>query len=184
MGGRIKDILVQKILGIEDTPHRIAWGVFLGCLVGATPTLGLQILIYIAAATLLRANKVSGIPFVLLTNPITALPLYYYEWRLGLWLMGEGAGTSAKRSEVFDQLSKVTSEMSWPMDLFTTRFWGVVFDAIVAMGAELWIGCLVIGLGAGAVAYAATYWGVIRFREVRAVVKARASLPPPPPTVA
>lgn len=181
MASRIKEVLIQRIVGIDDTPHRIAWGVFLGCAIGATPTLGLQILIYVAAAAMLRANKVSGVPFVLLVNPLTAIPVYYFEWRVGAWLMGEGRGDAEARALVIEQLTAVSNDLRWPWDLFSARFWGAVFEAAVAMGEELWVGCLAVGLSTGALGYAVTYWAVVRFREVRAEKKARASLPPEAP---
>ena len=38
---RLKQIVFHNILHLDDTPHRIAWGVFLGAMIAFTPTLGL-----------------------------------------------------------------------------------------------------------------------------------------------
>src|SRR6056297_631558 len=43
---RLKHLLVHNILHLDDTPHRIAWGVFWGFFIGATPTIGIQVLLY------------------------------------------------------------------------------------------------------------------------------------------
>ena len=53
---RLKNVVVSGILGLDDSPQRIALGVFLGFVVAMTPTLGLQIVIYVALAALLRVN--------------------------------------------------------------------------------------------------------------------------------
>ena len=42
-------VLEHHILGLNDEPHRIARGVFLGTVVAFTPTLGLQMMIYVLA---------------------------------------------------------------------------------------------------------------------------------------
>ena len=71
----VKRLADQRwLLRVRDTPRRIAWGVFLGSVVAMTPTLGFQIVLYVAIATVLRANKLSGIPILFISNPITAVP--------------------------------------------------------------------------------------------------------------
>jgi hypothetical protein len=80
---RLQQIVFHNILHLDDTPHRIAWGVFIGAMIAFTPTLGLQILLYLPIAALLRANKVSGIPILFISNPFTAVPLYYTTWSVG-----------------------------------------------------------------------------------------------------
>ena len=42
---RLKQIVLHNILHLDDTPHRIAWGVFIGAMIAFTPTLGLQIVL-------------------------------------------------------------------------------------------------------------------------------------------
>ena len=54
---RLQQIVIHNILHLDDTPHRIAWGVFIGAMVAFTPTLGFQIVIYLAVAALLRSNQ-------------------------------------------------------------------------------------------------------------------------------
>ncbi len=61
-----------------------------------------------------------------------------------------------------------------------------------ALGAELWVGCLVVGAGTGAIGYAATYFAIINYRRRRArrrpatrkralEPRALAAATPPPP---
>jgi uncharacterized protein (DUF2062 family) len=148
---RLRDIVVHRILGVADTPHRIAWGVFLGSVVAWTPTIGLQIMIYVAVATLLRANKISGVPVLFFTNPVTAVPVYWFAWKVGCGVLGRSSAAG---------LAAV------PRDLGEASL-AEIGHALVGMGAELWVGCLVLGVITGLVGYAATYWGVLAFRRAR-----------------
>lgn len=152
--GRLSALVRTHILGLEDTPHRVAFGVFLGFLVGATPTIGLQMIIYVALATVLRANRLSGILPVWLSNPLTAVPLYYGEWRVGRALLRSDADAPDLMSDALDP--------SWA-DLLTVEFWTEATDVFVALGLELWVGSLLCGTVAGALGYFATRALIRRF---------------------
>lgn len=164
---RLRDVIVLRILGVADTPHRIAWGVLLGFLVAMTPTIGLQIVLYVTIATFLRANKVSGIPILFISNPFTAVPLYYFCF----WLGGEvlhGGQASASREELMARLEQAGAAMQHGLgDLLTAAFWRQVWDVFWALGADLWMGSLVLGLVTGVPAYFLTLWGVRAFRRAR-----------------
>ena len=155
---RLKHVVVNRILGLRDTPHRIAWGVFLGFVVAFSPTVGLQMLIYVAVATLLRANKVAGIPIVWITNPATVAPIYYACWWLGAFVLG--TNDDPERGErTLERLRG--NEAGFTMSrLLETEFWSEVFAALWSLGAELWLGGLIVGLVFGAIAYPLTIWGV------------------------
>ena len=53
---RLRNVVVNRILGLNDTPHRIAWGVLLGFVVAFTPTVGLQMMIFVAVVQRLIGN--------------------------------------------------------------------------------------------------------------------------------
>lgn len=159
---RLVDVVVHRILGLDDTPHRIAWGVLLGTVVAFTPTIGFQIAIYVTLATLLRANKISGIPVLFVSNPFTAIPLYWFIWRVGALLV-PGGDTSA--AEIRTQLRRMAqSDLTW-QNAFTWSFWGEIGRTVVDMGVELWIGSFVIGLLAGIPLFFVSYWGVMEYRR-------------------
>ncbi|MFW6066691.1 MAG: DUF2062 domain-containing protein [Myxococcota bacterium] len=158
----LKDLIVHRILGLDDTPHRIAWGVLLGTMVTFTPTLGFQIAVYVAIATLVRANKVSGIPILFISNPFTAVPLYYFVWRVGAVVVPGDSGSGRVVRERLRSLAG--SEMSWS-DVVTLDFWLEVGGTIVDMGVELWVGSFVLGVLAGIPVYFISYWGVMEYRR-------------------
>ena len=170
---RTKHLVVHNILHLDDTPHRIALGVFLGFVVGATPTIGLQMIIYVAIAAIVGANKVSGILPVWLSNPLTAVPLYYSNWRIGRFLLSGSADEDGGRALIESVVNLPGAELPLWERVTSSEFWSAAMDAFVAMGAELWLGSLVVGLLFGIFGYWAAYRGVIAFRG-------RPSPPPDP----
>lgn len=77
-----------RILHVEDSAHRVALAVGLAVAVVWTPAIGLHLLIYLLLAWLCRANMLVGIPFILLSNPLTLIPVYYPNYLLGRWMLG------------------------------------------------------------------------------------------------
>ncbi|MEE8170423.1 MAG: DUF2062 domain-containing protein [Phycisphaerae bacterium] len=165
---RVRRVVAHRILHLNDTPHRIALGVFLGFLVGWTPTLGLQVLIFLAVAAIVRANKISGLLPIMLTNPITAIPVYYLNWRIGRFVTG---GNMTDNPDQFAAIEKLFGQAPGLSDvfrrLFEAEFWSTVVALFPQFGLELWVGCLVVGLVTGGLGYAETYYGVARFRAIR-----------------
>lgn len=164
---RLKGVVINKILGVADTPHRIAWGVFLGFIIGWTPTLGFQIVLYVTTASLLRANKVSGIPIVFISNPFSAVPLYYFAWWVGNLALHGGGDMSADTQLLLDSLGMQTDQSLWD-GLVSAEFWTSVGRALVALGAELWLGCFIMGVITGVPGYLLTHWGVRSYRRRKA----------------
>lgn len=160
---RFKDVVVHRILGVDDTPHRIAWGVLLGFVIGWTPTLGFQIVLYVALATVVRANKVSGIPILFISNPFTAVPLYYFCWKVGSFLLHGGVPTG-EQSEVRERLSDAAVDDFWG-HVFDGAFWSDLGQTLLDMGAEMWLGSLVMGVLTGVPCYFLTLWGVRMYRR-------------------
>lgn len=162
---RMKHLLVHNILHLDDTPHRIAWGVFWGFFIGATPTIGIQVLLYVIVASLVGANRVSGILPIWLSNPVTAIPLYYAEWYVGRFLL---TGATSMRDEKWAAIADAIMPRdgtSWWDRFFELDLWITLFQSFVAMGKELWLGAVVAGVLAGALGYWLTYRAVIELRK-------------------
>lgn len=159
---RAKHLVLHRILKLDDTPHRIAFGVFLGFLVGATPTLGFQMLIYLGIAAILGANKISGILPIWISNPVTAVPLYYSNWKIGRLLLTGDLKTSEASRRMIETVIAQTEAPA--IGVTHTEFWRVATQALVDMGLELWVGSLFVGLVAGAVGYWLTYRAVRLYR--------------------
>ena len=166
---RTRRVLVDRIIGLHDTPQRIAWGVFLGTIVAWTPTIGFQIVIYVAIATLLRANKVSGIPILFISNPVTAVPLYWFCWRVGVWILGtedQMSNPSEFRERVLASSDKAGQTDLWT-EIWTAEFWNDLGSLLLDMGSEMWVGSLAMGVVSAIPAYFLTLWSVRVYRRAR-----------------
>lgn len=162
---RLRNLVVNRILGLEDSPQRIARGVFLGFVVGMTPTIGLQIVLYLGLATLLRANKVAGVPITFIANPLSALPLYGFCWWVGNLLLHGGQGESSWDAVQARLTAEMESSESVYDQLLSSDFWSRMGSLMGQLGAELWLGSLVLGVAFGLPAYALVLWGVGEYRR-------------------
>ncbi|MFT5339338.1 MAG: hypothetical protein ACI9IO_001076 [Cyanobium sp.] len=66
----------------------LAAGVFCGCY----PFFGLQTLLGVALASLVRGNHLLAAAGTWISNPLTYVPLYWFNYQLGCWLLGPGHG--------------------------------------------------------------------------------------------
>ncbi|MEM7677330.1 MAG: DUF2062 domain-containing protein, partial [Myxococcota bacterium] len=130
-------------------------------------TIGLQMIGYFAAAAATGANRVSGLLPVWISNPFTAVPLYYFNWRVGVVIMtGQLDGGSASKDELAELLAKAPGQdLSLWERLISADFWYMAFDLFIALGAELWIGSVVVGLITGSIGYWAAIHGVKAYRR-------------------
>lgn len=77
----------------EGTPGQRARGLAVGVFSGCFPFFGLQTLIGVALASVLRGNHLLAAAGTWISNPFTYVPLYWFNYRLGSWLLGHGAGS-------------------------------------------------------------------------------------------
>lgn len=166
--------MVDRILGLNDTPHRIAWGVALGTFVCFTPTIGIQILLYVAVASVVRANRVSGMPILFLSNPVTALPLYYSEWWLGATILHGSAEGDGQR--LIDALERLQAN-DMADTLWSWAYWRDLTFSILDLGVEIWIGATVIGVLASAPVYFVAKRAVVGYRRRKASRQSEAEPP-------
>ncbi len=71
------------LVELKGSPRQISLGLALGVLVGVSPTMGTQMLIAAALATLLGVNRAAAIAGVWVTNPFTFIPLYTLTYHVG-----------------------------------------------------------------------------------------------------
>lgn len=155
---RTKRFIKYRVLHVDDTPHRIALGVAIGCFLAWTPTIGLQMVLVVLLAAMLRANKLVGVPFVWISNPLTIIPIYYPNYWLGCKL----SGSTAMRTP------QAWREMISPIFNESLGWWGAMRELLklsMEIAVPLWIGSVLIGLFVGGMAYWATYTGVVQYRK-------------------
>lgn len=138
---RIWNFVMHEILHADDPPHRLALGAAIGMFVAFTPTIGFQTAIVLFAAWRFRANKAIGLPIVWISNPATAVPIYYGCFVVGRFVLGrEGMG-----SQWWSQLSSPPAGW-WPMVSF---YWSQMME----IATPVWLGSMVVGLAAAVPCY-------------------------------
>jgi len=165
IGKKLRDIIIYRILHIDDSAHRIALGVAVGFFVAWTPTIGFQMALTIAIAASLRANKLVGLPVVWISNPVTAAPLYYYNWVIGRAVTrGALEGGPAVKSALTNAIASLNDPLNILRHLFDVNFWRTTGLELVGFGMELWIGSIILGLLLGGASYTITRRGIAYYR--------------------
>lgn len=142
----------QRGVGRTDggEAHRVALGAALGMFVAFTPTIGFQTIIVLALASMLRANKLVGLPLVWISNPLTIPPIFYAAYSLGRVIL---------RWPALDRLWWLgltePPEGWWTATVF---YWSKAAE----IAAPLWLGSVLIGGVAGVLTY------IVLFRRLYA----------------
>ncbi len=80
--------LYRRFIKIRGNPREIAYGFSLGIFIGMSPTMGVQIILAVFIASLLKWNKISATIGVLITNAFTAPLLYTMTYLIGAGMLG------------------------------------------------------------------------------------------------
>jgi len=130
-GGWLHRVLGEKLFASElwkPSRQTTAGGLALGLFIGCTPTMGAQIILAGIAAYFLKVNIPMALAGSLVTNPFTAAIVYPLEYQLGVWLVGV---PEPRELEGYTGMLRNFARYAKP----------------------LWIGCLVTGSVAAALAY-------------------------------
>ncbi|MHC4878896.1 MAG: DUF2062 domain-containing protein [Planctomycetota bacterium] len=146
--------LLRRIVGLDDTPHNIALGTAIGMFIGLTPTVGVQMLTVIAFAWLVRKvltfNRIAAILTVYVTNPVTTIPIYWFNYKVGTYFV-EGHITR----EAFTAIFEYQSFAGW---------WDSVSTLFLTIGAPLIVGSLLVATIVSIPTYPFIYWLIRRVR--------------------
>lgn len=163
---RLRYFVLFRVLHADDTPYRIAMGVAVGLFVGWTPTVGAQMVIALALATLLRANKIIPVALVWITNPVTMLPIFYVNWVVGRLIMPDS--DPLKMNEAYIRLRAIIQHAPNFFQVMTDpSTWRQLLTIFVEMGTELWIGSFAVGMLLAVSGYFTTLHAVLYLRERR-----------------
>jgi len=162
---QIERFIVYRILHVDDTPHRLALGIGLGIFIAWTPTIGVQMVLVLLLATICRANRPVGIPVVWISNPLTAAPIYYINYRLGGYLLGLfGDRVTMEYGQLKEMLYGFHSFTHILINLFSTEFWYELLRLFLNISADLWIGSLILALFLGLISYIISYKVIVWYR--------------------
>jgi len=142
--------LYGKLIHSHATPKEVAQGFALGAFIAMTPTLGLQTPIVIGLCALFRANQISAVLAVWITNPLTAFPIYYFIYKVGQFILRGSSNHELGPESLKD-------------------FFNMGGDILI----PLWIGGLIIGVLSAILGYYLALWvfPYLRKKEKQIVAK-------------
>jgi uncharacterized protein (DUF2062 family) len=164
------------VIHADDTPHRVARGIAIGVFVAMLPVFGIQMAIAFGLAAWARGNRILAMAVTWLSNPFTSPILFWLSWLLGHWILGIAGQTDPAAVKAhFDAIEQSLSQSAWS-DLVSWSYWTDTLGVMGALGvellAELWLGCVIVGVVAAIPAYYLTLVVVRRARARRAHRKA------------
>lgn len=134
-----------KLKRLRGRPDEIARGVAVGAFTGVMPLFGVQSIIAIALAALVRGNPLAAATATWISNPVTFIPLYTLNFRLGQQILGT-------------------------QDLFLILSAAPSFSQFLMMGIDciltLTIGCVALGIPTAVLSYLLTL-KFVRYRRHR-----------------
>jgi uncharacterized protein (DUF2062 family) len=131
-----------RFLRLQGTPEQLARGTAAGVFAGSFPLFGFQIIIGVAVATALRGNRIMAAASTWVSNPLTYVPIFAFNYQVGLWLLGGGPAENFQ-------------------DLDTLKGWA---DMGTEVSVRLMLGSTLVGVVAGVVSY---FGGLPLIRRVR-----------------
>ena len=161
---------LRKILSQDDTPHSIALGTAIGTFIAFTPTVGIQMLVVVLIGwlcrPLFRFNHIAALLAVYISNPVTTLPIYWFNYWIGTFFV---AGDLTR--ERLAELLHYDGFAAW---------WISLWALTVEIGWPLLIGSVIVGLACALPSYPLIKWLAETFKAHkpnRSRVSPKSSLP-------
>ena len=147
--------ILRHHCGLDDPsqPHRVALGVALGMFVAFTPTIGFQMVIVLALASVLRANKLVGVPLVWISNPLTIPAIFYAGYSLGRVVLGW-----PRLDPLWWRALAEPPSGWWEITVF---YW----NRVAQIAAPLWLGLVLFGLLAAVASYCVVFYSLRNWQE-------------------
>ncbi len=131
---------------MRGTPEAIGRGIAAGVFAGWFPLFGLQTIIGVAIASVVRGNKIMAAAGTWISNPFTYVPIYYFNFRIGQVLLSQLNIDTEMPS--LEAIKEIVSASGW-----------AAFSDFLNLGAAftltLFLGCFVTGIISATLAYAA-----------------------------
>jgi len=137
---------LRQVIGVKDSPRKIALSFGIGIFLGMSPLLGLHTLLGILAAWVFRLNKFGTLVGVYVTNPWTIVPIFTFATWLGGRLLG---------------LEHILPDINW-------RDMGIseLMRDLEPILPPFIVGSVFLGLVCGVIGYALIYYAIVRQRKL------------------
>jgi uncharacterized protein len=122
-----------KFIRLRGKPAEIARGLAVGIFAGSFPIFGFQILIGVLLAVIVRGNKFAAAAGTWVSNPLTYVPIFAFNYQVGKLILGWDDST-------------VTQSI-------VDRNWQSFMELGSVFLTKLFLGCFVVGLIAAIATY-------------------------------
>lgn len=155
----------NRIFRVDDDPRRIARGIAVGLFVGFLPLFGLQMLLAFFVAKLFRANRVLALLSVWISNPLTAVLIYYPCYLLGRLLLAKTGKPQLGSQQLEQMFENIFTTENLFHDVFTAQFWNDAYRAFMQIGLEITLGGIVLGAISAKIGYWVSLVLIQRYRR-------------------
>ncbi|MGK7932145.1 MAG: DUF2062 domain-containing protein [Microcystaceae cyanobacterium] len=125
-----------RFIRMKEHPHAIARGLAVGVFAGCFPLFGLQTIIGLALAFIVRGSKLAAAAGTWISNPLTYVPLFAFNYKVGRWILGQYT----------DDIDRTEFSQNWDS-------WSQMADSGADFVIILFLGSAVVGLCASLIAY-------------------------------
>ncbi|MBX2863047.1 MAG: DUF2062 domain-containing protein [Leptolyngbyaceae cyanobacterium MAG.088] len=94
-----------RFIRLRSHPQAIARGLAAGVFAGSYPFFGLQTIIGVAIAAAIRGNKIIAAAGTWISNPLTYVPIYAFNYQVGRWLLRQSTEISFANSSPNEWMS-------------------------------------------------------------------------------
>lgn len=140
---RYRNQVRRSLRNLKGDPESLARGLALGVFAGCFPFFGLQSIVGILLATIFRGSKVAAVTGTWISNPLTYLPIFVFNFKVGKLILG------------------VESLAGYELNSESLHVWkelGYTFTIVLLTG------CLVVGIIMGIVSY---FVGLSAFKRLQ-----------------
>lgn len=134
--GRYCRYLYLRFRRLRGTPHSIARGLACGVFAGCFPLLGLQTIMGVLLAVIFRGNKLAAAIGTWISNPLTYVPVFAFNYKIGEFLL-LGFRNTVVQTDV---------RQSW-------QSWSTLIDLGFDFIFTLFLGCLIVGIFCSFISY-------------------------------
>jgi len=152
--------LYVRLVRINDSPQKIAWGLAVGAFLGVFPTFGLGILIALALAIAFKFNKAAAILGSLIMNPLTTPFFWTASSVLGALLVNRDWHHTLKTFQAFSAHLNLR-------DLATREGWSFILKGLGTGIYVYFLGNILISLVLAIIFYFAGLHLTKAYRERR-----------------
>ena len=135
---------LKRFSRLKDNPWRISRGLAAGVFTGCFPLLGLQTVLGVLLAWFIRGNKIAAAAGTWISNPLTYLPIFTFNFSIGRIL--------TRREDL--SLTNVHWEN-----------WSELLDLGASFLATLMIGSCLVGFVTAICAYFVSLWLLVKLRK-------------------